>query len=73
MRMGGGAQQFGVDAERVPALLGILADVGLDLLGFHIFAGSQNPECRDPLRGAAEDRRPRPAAGGCSSERRSAT
>lgn len=41
MRMGGGAQQFGVDAERVPALLGMLADVGLDLLGFHIFAGSQ--------------------------------
>lgn len=42
MRMGGGAQQFGVDAERVPALLGELAGADLDVLGFHIFAGSQN-------------------------------
>ena len=42
MRMGGGAQQFGVDSERVPALLGLLAAADLDLLGFHIFAGSQN-------------------------------
>jgi diaminopimelate decarboxylase len=42
MRMGGGAQQFGVDAERVPALLATLAETGLEVLGFHIFAGSQN-------------------------------
>ena len=42
MRMGGGAQQFGVDAERTPALLETLATADLDLLGFHIFAGSQN-------------------------------
>jgi diaminopimelate decarboxylase len=42
MRMGGGAQQFGVDAEQVPALLADLAGRGLDVLGFHIFAGSQN-------------------------------
>jgi diaminopimelate decarboxylase len=42
MRMGGGPQQFGVDAERVPALLAQLAETGLDVLGFHIFAGSQN-------------------------------
>ena len=42
MRMGGGPQQFGVDAERVPALIADLADTDLDLLGFHIFAGSQN-------------------------------
>jgi diaminopimelate decarboxylase len=42
MRMGGGPQQFGVDAERVPALLADLARAELDLLGFHIFAGSQN-------------------------------
>jgi diaminopimelate decarboxylase len=42
MRMGGGPQQFGVDAERVPALLATLARADLDLLGFHIFAGSQN-------------------------------
>jgi diaminopimelate decarboxylase len=40
--MGGGAQQFGVDAERVPALLNTLAVADLELLGFHIFAGSQN-------------------------------
>jgi diaminopimelate decarboxylase len=42
MRMGGGPAQFGVDAEQVPALLKELADSGLDLLGFHVFAGSQN-------------------------------
>jgi diaminopimelate decarboxylase len=42
MRLGGGAQQFGVDAERVPALLDRLATEDVELLGFHIFAGSQN-------------------------------
>jgi diaminopimelate decarboxylase len=42
MRMGGGPQQFGVDAERVPALLKDLAAADVDVLGFHIFAGSQN-------------------------------
>ena len=42
MRMGGGPQQFGVDAERVPALLKELAGTGLEVLGFHVFAGSQN-------------------------------
>jgi diaminopimelate decarboxylase len=42
MRMGGGAQQFGVDAEKVPALLAELASRDLEFLGFHIFAGSQN-------------------------------
>ena len=42
MRMGGGPQQFGVDAEQVPALLATLASADIDLLGFHIFAGSQN-------------------------------
>jgi diaminopimelate decarboxylase len=42
MRMGGGPQQFGVDAERVPALLKELGAAGVDLLGLHIFAGSQN-------------------------------
>lgn len=42
MRMGGGAQQFGVDAERVPALLATLAHQDVQLLGFHVFAGSQN-------------------------------
>ena len=42
MRMGGGPQQFGIDAELVPAVLGEYASAGLDILGFHVFAGSQN-------------------------------
>lgn len=42
MRLGGGPQQFGVDAEKVPALLAELARADLEVLGFHIFAGSQN-------------------------------
>jgi diaminopimelate decarboxylase len=42
MRMGGGPQQFGVDAELVPALLARLAEFDVEFLGFHIFAGSQN-------------------------------
>ena len=42
MRMGGGPQQFGVDAEQVPALLAELAAARVDFLGFHVFAGSQN-------------------------------
>lgn len=42
MRMGGGPQQFGVDAERVPALVRQILASGLQFEGFHIFAGSQN-------------------------------
>ncbi len=42
MRMGGGSQQFGVDAEQVPALLKELAGAEVDVLGFHMFASSQN-------------------------------
>jgi diaminopimelate decarboxylase len=42
MRMGGGPQQFGVDAERVPALIRWLAGADVEFLGLHIFAGSQN-------------------------------
>lgn len=42
MRMGGGPQQFGVDVEQVPDLLCELAARDLDILGFHVFAGSQN-------------------------------
>lgn len=42
MRLGGGAQQFGVDAELVPAALAQVASAGLDFQGFHVFAGSQN-------------------------------
>ncbi|CAN5829839.1 pyridoxal-dependent decarboxylase, exosortase A system-associated [soil metagenome] len=42
LRMGGGAQQFGIDAERVPAVLAGLGRTGLDFHGFHVFSGSQN-------------------------------
>jgi len=41
MRMGGGAKPFGVDAERVPALVRQILHEGADWRGFHIFAGSQ--------------------------------
>jgi diaminopimelate decarboxylase len=42
MKMGGGAKPFGVDAERVPAMLAQMAKLELDFEGFHIFSGSQN-------------------------------
>lgn len=42
MRMGGGPQQFGVDAEVVPELLADLGTRDLRMAGFHVFAGSQN-------------------------------
>lgn len=42
MKMGGGPKPFGVDAEKVPALLDTLASLPLDFRGFHIFCGSQN-------------------------------
>ena len=42
MKMGGGAQQFGIDAEVVPDILSGLADLPVEFVGFHIFAGSQN-------------------------------
>jgi diaminopimelate decarboxylase len=42
MKMGGGAKQFGVDAEEVPALLEEIDRLGLAFEGFHIFSGSQN-------------------------------
>jgi diaminopimelate decarboxylase len=42
MKMGGGPKQFGVDAERVPALLQRMGGMELDFFGFHIFSGSQN-------------------------------
>lgn len=42
MRMGGGAQQFGVDVEDVPDMLKELAGQDVDMVGFHLFAGSQN-------------------------------
>ncbi len=48
MKMGGGARQFGVDEQRVPAMLHRLGQLGLDFIGFHIFSGSQNL-CADAI------------------------
>ncbi|WP_299614817.1 pyridoxal-dependent decarboxylase, exosortase A system-associated [Pelagibius sp.] len=42
MRMGGGAQQFGIDAEDAPQIIADGRARGLEIQGFHIFAGSQN-------------------------------
>ncbi len=42
MRMGGGAQQFGIDAEDAPRIILDCQSRGLKVGGFHIFAGSQN-------------------------------
>lgn len=42
MRLGGGSQPFGVDAEQVPPLVKDLERAGVEFLGFHVFAGSQN-------------------------------
>jgi len=41
MKMGGGAKQFGVDAERVPALIKEILASGAKWQGLHIYAGSQ--------------------------------
>ncbi|MFT4057001.1 MAG: pyridoxal-dependent decarboxylase, exosortase A system-associated [Novosphingobium sp.] len=41
MKMGGGAKPFGVDSERVPALVREVVGSGAEWRGFHIFAGSQ--------------------------------
>src|SRR6516164_3624707 len=42
IRMGGGPQQFGIDAEQVPTLLKELSKAEMAVTGFHVFAGSQN-------------------------------
>jgi len=42
MRLGGGPQQFGVDAEQVPDFLTSLVAADIEFVGFHVFAGSQN-------------------------------
>lgn len=42
MKMGGGPKAFGVDEERVPAMLARLGELGLAFRGFHIYSGSQN-------------------------------
>lgn len=41
MKMGGGARQFGVDAERVAPLARHLLEANCEWRGLHIFAGSQ--------------------------------
>lgn len=41
MKMGGGAKPFGVDAERVPALVRDILSAGCEFRGLHIFTGSQ--------------------------------
>ena len=42
MKMSGGPKQFGVDAERVPAMLARMKQLPIKFYGFHIFSGSQN-------------------------------
>jgi len=42
MKMGGGPKPFGVDAERVPAMLHRIGQLALEFQGFHIFSGAQN-------------------------------
>jgi diaminopimelate decarboxylase len=42
MKMGGGAKQFGIDAEIVPKVLKKIATSTMDFHGFQIFCGSQN-------------------------------
>lgn len=42
MHMGGGPRPFGIDAERVPAVLGRIGARDLEFAGFHVFSGSQN-------------------------------
>jgi len=42
MKMSGGPKPFGVDAERVPAMLARVAKLPVTFYGFHIYTGSQN-------------------------------
>ncbi len=42
IKMGGGAKQFGIDAERIPGLLKRLPKFPVMFRGFHIYTGSQN-------------------------------
>lgn len=42
MKMGGGAKQFGVDAELVPQVLKRMGRLGVDFHGLQIFSGSQS-------------------------------
>lgn len=42
MHMGGGPSPFGIDEERAPEILRHAASLPVQLLGLHIYAGSQN-------------------------------
>ncbi|MBO9712519.1 pyridoxal-dependent decarboxylase, exosortase A system-associated [Sphingomonas sp.] len=42
MKMGGRPSPFGVDVERVPALVARIVSSGAEWRGFHLFAGSQS-------------------------------
>ena len=41
MKMGGGAKQFGIDADKVPEVIRTILASGAEWRGLHIFAGSQ--------------------------------
>lgn len=41
MKMGGGAKPFGIDTDRVPALVESIIAAGAEYRGLHIFTGSQ--------------------------------
>ena len=41
MKMGGFASQFGIDHDRVPAVVRTLLDAGAEWRGLHLYAGSQ--------------------------------
>ena len=42
MKMSGSPKQFGIDAERAPAIIRAVTDFGLSFEGLQIFCGSQN-------------------------------
>jgi diaminopimelate decarboxylase len=42
MRMGGGSSAFGIDEEQIPETISLAHSMGLSVVGFHIYAGSQN-------------------------------
>jgi diaminopimelate decarboxylase len=42
MKMGGGPKPFGIDEDKLPALLDRMRSEGIGLVGLHIFSGSQN-------------------------------
>ncbi len=46
MKMGGGAQQFGIDSELVPKALEQIKQFDFNFKGLHIFTGSQNLNCK---------------------------